>query len=120
MSIPSASWAVHIGVIVRRARETSLQDRPAILPESSIRKTVSNWVRKANGSSGVDNCESMDGEGEAARTGGGLMERLARLADGGSFIIGPEAAVGEGVYAGGGSFDGTVKAFIPGRSFRIS
>jgi hypothetical protein len=32
--------------------------------------------------------------------------------------VGPDAAVGEGVYAGGGSFDGTVKAFIPGRSGR--
>lgn len=33
--------------------------------------------------------------------------------------VGPEAAVGEGVYAGGGSFDGTVKAFIPARSGRL-
>jgi hypothetical protein len=32
--------------------------------------------------------------------------------------VGPDAAVGEGVYAGGGSLDGTVKAFIPGRSGR--
>ena len=31
-------------------------------------------------------------------------------------MTGPVAAVGEGVYAGGGSFEGTVKAFIPGRS----
>lgn len=30
--------------------------------------------------------------------------------------VGPEAMVGDGVYAGGGSFDGTVKAFMPGRS----
>lgn len=33
--------------------------------------------------------------------------------------VGPEAVVGEAVYAGGGSFDGTVKAFIPGRSGRL-
>jgi hypothetical protein len=32
--------------------------------------------------------------------------------------VGPEALVGEGVYAGGGSLDGTVKAFMPGRSVR--
>lgn len=32
--------------------------------------------------------------------------------------VGPDAAVGDGVYAGGGSFEGTVKAFIPGRSGR--
>jgi len=32
--------------------------------------------------------------------------------------FGPDAAVGDGVYAGGGSLDGTVKAFIPGRSGR--
>ena len=30
----------------------------------------------------------------------------------------PVAAVGDGVYAGGGSFEGTVKAFMPGRSGR--
>jgi hypothetical protein len=33
--------------------------------------------------------------------------------------MGPEAAVGDGVYAGGGSFEGTVKAFMPGRSGRL-
>lgn len=33
--------------------------------------------------------------------------------------VGPEAAFGDGVYAGGGSFEGTVNAFIPGRSGRL-
>jgi len=47
MSIPSASWAVQIGVMVRRARDTSRHERPAMLPESSIRKIVSNWLRNA-------------------------------------------------------------------------
>lgn len=32
--------------------------------------------------------------------------------------VGPDAEVGDGVYAGGGSLDGTVNAFIPGRSGR--
>jgi len=33
--------------------------------------------------------------------------------------VGPDAAVGVGSYAGGGSFDGTVKAFMPGLSGRL-
>lgn len=33
--------------------------------------------------------------------------------------VGPVAVEGEGVYAGGGSFDGTVNAFIPGLSGRL-
>lgn len=33
--------------------------------------------------------------------------------------VGPDWTVGEGVYAGGGSFEGTVKAFMPGRSGRL-
>jgi hypothetical protein len=33
--------------------------------------------------------------------------------------VGPDAAVGDAVYAGGGSFEGTVNAFIPGRSGRL-
>lgn len=45
--MPSASWAVQIGVITERASLVSRHDRPAMLPESSIRKTVSNCVRKA-------------------------------------------------------------------------
>ena len=51
MSIPLASCVVQIGVIALRAAEVSRQLRPAILPESSIRKTVSNWVRKEYGES---------------------------------------------------------------------
>lgn len=51
MSMPSASCAVQIGVMDLRAAATSLQERPAMLPESSMRKTVSKVPRKANGSS---------------------------------------------------------------------
>jgi len=60
----------------------------------------------------------MDGDGDDARAlGPGFTERLAKLAVSGSLMMGPEAAVGEGEYAGGGSLEGTVNAFIPGRSF---
>ena len=48
-----------------------------------------------------------DGEGGAANS------------DGRAPSVGPEAAFGEGVYAGGGSFEGTVNAFMPGRSGRL-
>lgn len=51
MSIPSASCAVQIGVMDLRAAATSLQERPAMLPESSMRKMVSKVLRKAKGSS---------------------------------------------------------------------
>ena len=47
MSIPSASWAVQIGVMVARAWAVSRQERPAMEPESSIRKIVSKVERKA-------------------------------------------------------------------------
>jgi hypothetical protein len=33
--------------------------------------------------------------------------------------VGPDAVAGDGVYAGGGSFEGTVNAFMPGRSGRL-
>jgi hypothetical protein len=33
--------------------------------------------------------------------------------------IGPNAIVGDSVYVGGGSFEGTVKEFTPGRSGRL-
>lgn len=38
---------------------------------------------------------------------------------GGATYVGPEDVVGEAVYAGGGSLEGTVKAFIPGLSGRL-
>ena len=49
MSMPSASWVVQIGVIADRAAAVSRHERPAIDPESSIRKTVSKVERKAYG-----------------------------------------------------------------------
>ena len=47
MSIPSASWAVQIGVMLAKAAEVSRQDRPAMEPLSSMRKIVSKVARKA-------------------------------------------------------------------------
>lgn len=38
---------------------------------------------------------------------------------GGTTSVGPVAVVGFSLYAGGGSFEGTVKAFMPGRSGRL-
>ena len=53
MSMPSASWAVQIGVMAVRAADVSRQELPAMEPESSIRKMVSKVVRNAYGSSAV-------------------------------------------------------------------
>ena len=39
--MPSASWAVQIGAIAEIAAEVSRHLEPDMLPESSIRKTVS-------------------------------------------------------------------------------
>ena len=47
MSMPSASWAVQIGVMAVRAADVSRQELPAMEPESSIKKMVSKVVRKA-------------------------------------------------------------------------
>ena len=46
MSIPSASCSVQMGVMVFSASAVSRQERPAMEPESSIRKTVSKVERK--------------------------------------------------------------------------
>lgn len=51
MSMPSASNSVQIGAMVRKAEETSRQERPAMEPESSIRKTVSKVERAEKGES---------------------------------------------------------------------
>jgi len=45
MSMPSASWAVQMGVMVLRASCVSRHERPDMLPESSMRKTVSKVER---------------------------------------------------------------------------
>ena len=80
ISMPSASWAVQIGVMDFNASAVSFQLRPAMLPLSSIKKTVSKEERKAYGSSGV----------EAV----GLV---------GEFDIGPGLTGATGEYSGGGS-----------------
>jgi hypothetical protein len=55
---------------------------------------------------------------EASKGGNSASSSEGRMV-GGTTRVGPVAVVGEGVYAGGGSFEGTVKAFIPGRSGRL-
>lgn len=47
MSMPSASYWVQIGAMEARAEAVSAQERPAMLPESSMRKMVSKVERKA-------------------------------------------------------------------------
>jgi hypothetical protein len=81
-------------------------------PESSIRRVVSKVARNEYGSSPPRVAEAgLDDVAGAAASGIGNSEIwVAR--------VGPDAAVGDRVYAGGGSFEGTVKAFIPGRSGR--
>ena len=54
------------------------------------------------------------GAGVAASSGVGAASPAIRFS-----TVGPDWAVGEGVYAGGGSFEGTVNAFIPGLSGRL-
>lgn len=69
MSMPSASCLVQIGVMDLRAAATSRQERPAMLPESSMRKTVSKVPRKAKGSSFLGAPRSEPTEGPAAGCG---------------------------------------------------
>jgi len=59
MSMPSLSWATHIGVIASRAADVSFQRDPAIEPESSIRKIVSKVARKAYWSSVEEDMEAV-------------------------------------------------------------
>lgn len=47
MSMPSLSWAVQIGVMALSASDVSRHERPAMDPESSMRNTVSNVVKKS-------------------------------------------------------------------------
>ena len=51
MSTPSLSYLVQMGVIVFSAASVSRHLDPAIEPESSMRKTVSNVLRNVYGSS---------------------------------------------------------------------
>lgn len=69
MSIPSWSCSVTMGAMVARACETSLQPRPAMEPESSMRRVVLKVVRNAYGSSAP--AADVDGAGGAAAAGGG-------------------------------------------------
>ena len=105
--------------MVERACETSRQERPAMEPESSMRSVVSKTVRKEYGSSPRATAVEDLGVSVAAS---GLVDDVGGSSSytgavGGS--VGPDAAVGEAVYAGGGSFEGTVNAFMPGRSGRL-
>lgn len=79
MSIPSASWAVQMGVMVIRASAVWRQRLPAMEPESSITKIVSKVSRNAYASS-------------ATGAEGLLLDAM-----------GWTAAFGAAVYAGGAS-----------------
>jgi hypothetical protein len=60
------------------------------------------------------------GAGASAAGGGeGELGNSSSYAGAVGGSVGPDAAVGEAVYAGGGSLEGTVKAFMPGRSGRL-
>lgn len=101
-----------MGAMVESAWDTSRQERPAMEPESSIRRVVSKVARNEYGSSPP----AVVGAGTAAAADADADEPgSSEIWDG---RIGPDADVGDGVYAGGGSLDGTVKAFMPGRSGR--
>lgn len=52
---------------------------------------------------------------DVAEAGVYAGEGFAASSEGAAPRVGPDAEVGDGVYAGGGSFEGTVKAFMPGR-----
>jgi hypothetical protein len=78
MSMPSASCAVQIGAMVINASAVWRQRLPAMDPESSMRKTVSNSSRKAYASSAT----------------GAVLVRAG---------LATVAAFGAGEYAGGAS-----------------
>jgi hypothetical protein len=60
------------------------------------------------------------GAGASAAGGGeGELGAWSSYAGAAGGRVGPDAAVGEAVYAGGGSLEGTVKAFMPGRFGRL-
>ena len=82
------------------ACDVSRHERPAMEPESSIKITVSKVARKAYLSSVPDALVAVEV----------FVGRSAK--------DGPVGLTGDGEYAGGGSFDGTVKAFMPGLSGR--
>jgi hypothetical protein len=77
---------------------------------------VSNVPRKAYGSSPPRVALFVAGAGR----GGALLSASSVIRiEGGATRVVPVAVVEEGVYAGGGSLEGTVKAFMPGRSGRL-
>ncbi len=81
--MPSVSWAVQTGVMLRRKVSTSRHRWPIMEPESSTKKMVSKVDRNANWSSGVltscawmrDPCVSRDGVSD------GSLRRLGPSAD---------------------------------------
>ena len=109
MSILSLSYLVTIRVIVASACETLYYKRPAIELESSTRRTVSKVLRKEQGSSPMVSI---------VISIACLFKDIASSSSYQGVNIRPIAAVGDSIYAGGGAFEGTVKAFIPRRSRR--
>jgi hypothetical protein len=96
MSIPSASWAVQMGVTVIRASAVWRQRLPAMEPESSITKIVSKVSRNAYASSATG------------------AERL--LLD----ATGCTAAFGAAVYAGGASEEDALVNGLVGAAGELS
>jgi hypothetical protein len=108
MSIPSASCLVTMGAIVDKAWETSRHDRPAMLPESSIKSVVSKVARKEYGSSPprvvvalgdvADDDDDAAGGAGAAACGRGTSPISSEIwIEGGTTRVGPVAVVGDGV-----------------------
>lgn len=79
---------------------------------------VSKVVRNEYGSSLP--APTVEGTGASAGAGGADVDGDSILYAGAfEGSVGPDAGVGSAEYAGGGSFEGTVNAFIPGRSGRL-
>jgi hypothetical protein len=81
-------------------------------PESSMRRMVSKVVRKAYGSSPL--VWMVAGIDTAGVAGEYDDEEGTANSDGRAPRVGPEAAFGEGVYAGGGSFMPGWEGFVRG------
>ena len=69
--MPSASYLVQYGVMAAMHSDVSRQERPAMEPESSIKKMVSKVARKENGSSSTFAGVGLLLDGAVARPGDG-------------------------------------------------
>ena len=78
-----------MGVTALRAAAVSLQDRPAIEPESSIKKIVSKLLKNAYGLSAavVIGPGTMAAEAGGLYAGGGAEDVSAKLLDGATKVL---------------------------------